>query len=81
MVGQPDAGAVRGTRLHADPGDAHDRLAGTQIARATAATIRLQLLKIGAIVWRNTRRVRLELSSHDPHRELLALAINRLRPG
>jgi hypothetical protein len=56
-------------------------LAGTDLARATAATIRLQLLKIGAIVWRNTRRVRLELSSHYPHRELLALAIARLRPG
>jgi len=56
-------------------------LAGTDFARATAATIRLQLLKIGAIVWRNTRRVRLDLSSHYPHRHLLALAIRRLRPG
>jgi len=56
-------------------------LAATDFARATAATIRLQLLKIGAIVWRNTRRVRLDLSSHYPHRELLALAIARLRPG
>ena len=56
-------------------------LAGTGFARATAATIRLHVLKIGAIVWRNTRRVRLDLSSHYPHRELLALAIARLRPG
>jgi len=56
-------------------------LAGTDFARETVATIRLRLLKIGAIVWRNTRRVRLELSSHYPHRELLALVVARLRPG
>lgn len=56
-------------------------LAGTDLARASVATLRLRLLKIGAIVWRNTRRVRLELSSHYPHRELLALVVERLRPG
>lgn len=56
-------------------------LAGTDFARATAATIRLHLLKIGAVVWRNTRRVRLDLSSHYRHRQLLALAVRRLRPG
>ncbi len=56
-------------------------LAGTELARATVGTIRLRLLKIGAVVWRNTRRVRLELSSHFPHRELLGHVIARLRPG
>lgn len=56
-------------------------LAGTDFARATAATIRLHLLKIGAVVWRKSRRVRLDLSSHYRHRQLLALAVRRLQPG
>lgn len=36
-------------------------LAGTELARAQAGTIRLKLLKIGAVVLRNTRRVQLLL--------------------
>jgi hypothetical protein len=38
-------------------------LAGTELARAQAGTLRLKLLKIGAVVVRNTRRVRVALSS------------------
>lgn len=38
-------------------------LARTDLARATCGTIRLRLFKIGAVVVRNTRRVRLMLSS------------------
>jgi hypothetical protein len=34
-------------------------LRGTELARAQAGTIRLKLLKIGAVIWRNTRRIRL----------------------
>ena len=34
-------------------------LAGTELARAQVGTIRLKLLKIGAVVLRNTRKVRL----------------------
>lgn len=45
-------------------------LAGTELARATCGTIRLKLLKIGAVVVRNTRRVRLMLSSACPWQEL-----------
>ena len=45
-------------------------LAGTELARAQAGTIRLKLLKIGAVVVRNTRRVRLWLSSAFPWQEL-----------
>jgi hypothetical protein len=41
-------------------------LAGTELARAQAGTIRLKLLKIGAVVVRNTRRVRLWFSSAFP---------------
>jgi len=41
-------------------------LSGSQLARARCDTIRLKLLKIGAVVIRNTRRVRLLLSSSYP---------------
>ena len=41
-------------------------LAGTELACAQAGTIRLKLLKIGAVVVRNTRRVRLWFSSAFP---------------
>jgi hypothetical protein len=42
------------------------------------ATIRVRLLKIGAAVLRNTRRVRLMLASQHPLRELFAIAVSRL---
>jgi len=45
-------------------------LAGTELARAQAGTIRLKLLKIGGVVVRNTRRVRLWLSSAFPWQAL-----------
>jgi hypothetical protein len=41
-------------------------LAGTELARAQAGTIRLKLLKVGAVVVRNSRRVRVWLSSAFP---------------
>ena len=41
-------------------------LAGTELARAQAGTIRLKLLKVGVVVVRNTRRVRLWFSSAFP---------------
>lgn len=53
-------------------------LAGTELARACAATIRTRLLKIGVAVLRNTRRVRLMFASHHPLREVFALAAARL---
>jgi hypothetical protein len=45
-------------------------LAGTELARAQAGTIRLKLRKIGAVVVRNTRRVRVCLSSAFPLQEV-----------
>jgi hypothetical protein len=45
-------------------------LRGTKLARAQCSTIRLKLLKIGAVVIRNTRRVSLKLSSACPNQEL-----------
>ncbi len=56
-------------------------LTGTQSARAQAGTIRLKLLKIGAVVIRNTRRVTLHLSTACPDKALFALAARRLKPG
>ena len=44
-------------------------LHGTALARAQCGTLRLKLLRIGAIVLRNTRRIRLLLSSAYPNRE------------
>ena len=45
-------------------------LVGTELARAQVTTIRLKLLKIGAVIVRNTRRIRLLFSSAYPHQEL-----------
>jgi len=56
-------------------------LKGTEMARSQCVTIRLRLLKIGAIILRNTRRVRFLLSSAYPHQELFAKVYDRLCPG
>ena len=56
-------------------------LKGTDMARAQAGTIRLKLLKIGAVVIRNTRRVSLHLSSACPDKVLFHLVAARLKPG
>jgi hypothetical protein len=56
-------------------------LTGTDRARAQAGTIRLKLLRIGAVVTRNTRRVRLHLSSACPDKALFYAAAARLKPG
>ena len=56
-------------------------LAGTDMARAQCATIRLKLLKIGAVITRNTRRVRFHLSSACPEQDLFRLVAARLEPG
>ena len=47
-------------------------LAGTDLARAPAGTLRLKLLKIGAVVLRNTRRGRLLLASSYPYQNIFA---------
>ena len=53
----------------------------TSMARAQCDTIRLKLLKVGAVVTRNTRRVRIYLSSAFPDQELFRLVLTRLRPA
>ena len=45
-------------------------LCGTQLARAQVGTIRLKLLKVGAVIVRNTRRIRFFFASAYPYQEL-----------
>lgn len=53
-------------------------LAETELASATAATIRVRLLKFGAAVIRNTRRVRILLASHHPLQHVFRIASRAL---
>jgi len=53
-------------------------LAGTELARAQVTTIRLKLLKIGTVILRNTRRIRLLFSSAFPLQDLFWQACTAL---
>jgi hypothetical protein len=55
-------------------------LASTELERACAATIRFKLLKIGAVVLRNTGRVRFTFASHHPLRDTFIIAARALSP-
>ena len=54
-------------------------LAHTQFAEATCGTIRLRLLKIGALVRISVRRIKLAMASACPWQDEFALAYARLR--
>jgi len=54
-------------------------LTGTELARAQVTTIRLKLLKLGTVIVRNTRRIRLFFSSGYPHQSLFRHACTALR--
>lgn len=54
-------------------------LAGTELARAQAGTIRRKLLKIGALIQISVRRVWLRLSSACPYAQLFRAAARNLR--
>lgn len=56
----------------------HLALQGTQLATAQVDTIRLKLIKIGGVVTRNTRRVRIMLSSAYPYQTLFIKISNTL---
>lgn len=55
-------------------------LAGTAFARLQASTLRAKLLKIGAVIVRNTRRLRVMLSSAFPHQAIFRHAAQALSP-
>jgi Transposase DDE domain group 1 len=54
-------------------------LAGTELANATAGTIRLKLLKIGAVVTVSTRRIKIAFATACPMKEVFTHALGRLR--
>jgi Transposase DDE domain group 1 len=54
-------------------------LQGTALATAQVDTLRIKLLKVGAVVTRNTRRIRLYLASNWPSAETFAHAMSELR--
>jgi len=54
-------------------------LAGTEFAKLQAGTLRSKLLKIGAVITRNTRRVRVLLSSAFPYQDIFRQAASALR--
>ena len=54
-------------------------LVGTPLARATAGSLRLKLLKVAAQVRISVRRVYVQLSSAYPLQELFGLCHRRLR--
>ncbi len=53
-------------------------LKGTELAKAQCGTIRLKLLKVGAVITKNTRRIRFLLSSAYPYQQLFKHAAQQL---
>jgi len=56
-------------------------LEGTKLARAQCHTLRLRLLRIGAVVTRNTRTIAVRLSSAYPDQAVFRLLVQRLTAG
>ena len=56
-------------------------LGGTELARAQCQTLRLRLLKIGAVVTRNTRTVKVRLCSACPDQGVFRLLVQRRTAG
>lgn len=56
-------------------------LRGTHLAHAQCSIIRLKLLKIGAVITRNTRRVRFHLPSAYPYQAIFRTIAARLAPS
>ena len=54
-------------------------LQGTALATAQVDTLRIKLLKVGAVITRNTRRIRLYLASNWPSADIFAHAFKVLR--
>ena len=54
-------------------------LQGTALAKAQVDTLRIRLLKVAAVITRNTRRIRLYLASRWPNAPIFAEAMSVLR--
>jgi len=53
----------------------------TELAHAYVGTLRLKLIKIGAVILRNTRRIRFLLASSYPYQKLFSHICAKLKPG
>lgn len=56
-------------------------LQGTALAKAQCGTIRLKLIKIGAVIIRNTRRIQFLLSTNYPYQDLFTTIAEKLYSG
>lgn len=56
-------------------------LAGTDLARAQVWTLRCRLLKVGAVIVRNTRRLRFYFASAFPYQNIFRLVAQRFASG
>jgi hypothetical protein len=56
-------------------------LTGTELAKAQCETIRLKLLKIGAVIIRNTRRIRFLMATGYPYQSTFYKAIEAFSSG
>ena len=54
-------------------------LAGTALATTQVDTLRIKLLKVAAVITRNTRRVRMYLASNWPSADIFVHALAQLR--
>ena len=54
-------------------------LQGTELATAQVDTLRIKLLKVAAVITRNTRRIRLYLASNWPSADIFEHAVKALR--
>jgi len=54
-------------------------LQGTALATAQVDTLRIKLLKVAAVITRNTRRIRLYLASNWPSADIFEHAVSQLR--
>ena len=54
-------------------------LQGKALASAQVDTLHIKLLKVAAVITRNTLRIRLYLASHWPGAPILAHAMSQLR--
>ena len=54
-------------------------LVGTDMANATAGSIRHKLLKLGAVVTRSVRRIKIAFATVTPNRDIFVHALSQLR--
>lgn len=81
VVAQPVPPAARFTRLVLLERLRTVGLAGTELARAQVWILRCRLLKVCAVIIRNTRRVRFFLASGFPHQPAFRCAAQRFASG